>query len=415
MAMVLSLLASSSLATNGYFQHGYGAKSTAMAGVSVALPQDAFAAATNPASVVFVPGRYDIAVSLFNPNRQFTVTGQPSGQPGTFPLTPGPVESDSKWFIVPGLAANWTLGTKSALAVTIIGNGGMNTNYPTKVFNNPMAPVTSPTGVDLMQMFTSLSFAHKITPNHSLGVSAILAYQLFEAKGLQAFGAFSTDATKLTDNDHASSSGFGTRFGYFGKPVDRLSIGASYQTRINASEFKEYAGLFAENGGFDIPATWLVGTAIDLSRTLTVAGDFQQILYSKTRSIANPMNPQNFQQGVLLGADNASGFGWQDMSIVKVGVEWRGIVDLPLRFGFSHGRQPIPSSEMMFNILAPGVIEQHMTFGLSRKFCNQREISLSVVKALNKEISGPNPMEVPGQQAIALAMNQWQFTLGFTF
>jgi long-chain fatty acid transport protein len=414
-AVMFILAGSNALATNGYFQHGYGAKSTAMAGVATALPEDAFAAAINPAEIAFLPHQYNIVFSLFNPNRHFTVTGQPSGQEGTFPLTPGSVTSNSKWFIVPGLAANWILDPKNALAITAVGNGGMNTNYPAKVFDNPMAPVTSPTGVDLSQLFVSASFAHKLAANHSLGLSAILAYQMFEAKGLQAFAGFSTAATTLTDNKHATSSGFGARFGYFGKPVKGLNIGASYQTKINTSKFKDYAGLFAEQGGFDVPANWTVGAAVDLNRTLTLASDFQQILYSGVKSIANPMNPQNFQQGVLLGADNAAGFGWRDMSIIKVGMEWRGIVDLPLRAGYSYGRQPIPSSEMMFNILAPGVIEQHITFGLSHKFCKQRELSLSVMKALNKEISGPNPMEIPGQQTIGLAMNQWEFSLGMSF
>ncbi len=413
--VIFMLAGPDAVATNGYFQHGFGAKSTAMAGVATALPEDAFSTVMNPAEAVFLPHQYNVVLSLFNPNRHFTVTGQPSGQEGTFPLTPGTVTSDSKWFAVPGLAANWILDPKDALAVTAVGNGGMNTNYPAKVFNNPLAPVTSPTGVDLSQLFVSVSFARKLASAHSIGVSAILAYQMFEAKGLQAFSGFSTDATKLTNNKHATSTGFGARFGYFGKPVKGLNVGASYQTKIYASKFKDYAGLYAEQGGFDVPANWTVGASVEVTRTLTLASDFQQILYSGVKSIANPMNPQNFQQGVLLGADNAAGFGWRDMSIIKVGMEWRGIVDLPLRAGYSYGRQPIPSSEMMFNILAPGVIEQHITFGLSHKFCKQHELSLSVMKGLNKEISGPNPMEIPGQQTIGLAMNQWEFSLGMSF
>jgi len=71
---------------------------------------------------------------------------------------------------------------------------------------------------------------------------------------------------------------------------------------------------------------------------------------------------------------------------------------------------------MMFNILAPGVIEQHITFGFSRELCNGKELSFSVTHALTKTIEGPNMMEQPpAEQTIELKMNQWEFVVGFAF
>ena len=67
----------------------------------------------------------------------------------------------------------------------------------------------------------------------------------------------------------------------------------------------------------------------------------------------------------------------------------------------------------MFNILTPGVIEQHLTFGLSRKMCGDKELSFAVMRAFSKKVSGPNPME--GTQTIDLEMAQWEFSLGFSF
>jgi long-chain fatty acid transport protein len=46
--------------------------------------------------MVFLGQRYDLGIEVFNPNRQFSVTGSPSGFPGTFGLAPGTVESGSK-------------------------------------------------------------------------------------------------------------------------------------------------------------------------------------------------------------------------------------------------------------------------------------------------------------------------------
>ena len=57
-------------ATNGYFSHGYGIKAKGMAGVGIALPQDALAAATNPAGMVMVGNRLDVGLDWFRPNRE---------------------------------------------------------------------------------------------------------------------------------------------------------------------------------------------------------------------------------------------------------------------------------------------------------------------------------------------------------
>jgi long-chain fatty acid transport protein len=57
------------LATNGYLAHGYGVKAQGLAGAGIALPQDALAAATNPAGTAFVGERADIGATWFRPTR----------------------------------------------------------------------------------------------------------------------------------------------------------------------------------------------------------------------------------------------------------------------------------------------------------------------------------------------------------
>ena len=61
------LAASSAMATDGYFSHGYGMKAKGMGGVATALAQDSFGGANNPASMVWAGERLDIGVDLFSP------------------------------------------------------------------------------------------------------------------------------------------------------------------------------------------------------------------------------------------------------------------------------------------------------------------------------------------------------------
>lgn len=71
-------------ATNGYFSHGYGAKSQGMAGVGIALPQDALAAATNPAGTAAVGNRYDLGLTLFAPSRDASIIGNDFGADASY-------------------------------------------------------------------------------------------------------------------------------------------------------------------------------------------------------------------------------------------------------------------------------------------------------------------------------------------
>jgi len=403
------LFTNAASATNGYFSHGYGTQAKGMAGVAAAFPQNSLSAATNPAGIVFLGNRYDIGLALFSPDREFEISGSPSGMPGTFGLTPQSVLSDKRLFAIPNVGANWMVDSLTSVGVSIYGNGGMNTTWPAKVFYG-----SEPTGVDLSQAFVTATFARQVLPGHSLGVTGIFGYQWFEADGLQAFSDFSTDPSRLTDNGHDNATGFGARIGYLGHITPYLRIGGSFQTKIYMSEFDDYAGLFSGNGDFDVPATWVAGVAVDVTPELTLAADVQQVLYSDIASVGTPFDPADFQKGILLGSDNGPGFGWEDMLALKIGGQYQATPEMAVRAGYSYGEQPIPESEALFNILAPGVMEHHITVGATKRI-GRYEISVAGMHAISKSVTGANPMEVPGQQDIELSMKQWEFEIGFGF
>jgi len=404
--IALMLSAPSVFATDGYFGVGYDTKSIGMGGAGVALFQNSFFGINNPASLVMHGNKYGLNLGVFNPNREYTVTGNPSGYPGTFGLAPGTVESDSKYFPMPSLALNRMINEKSSIGLSLYGNGGMNTNYPTNTFWG----TSETTGVNLMQMFGALSYSHKIGQKWSVGLSAILAWQSVEITGLQAFSTMSQDATKLTDNGANSALGLGGKVGIQGEIAKGLFFGATFQSRIYMNEFEDYSGLFAESGSFDIPANWTAGLAYMLiPNKLTVAFDVKQIYYSKVNSIGNPMNFM-----APMGSETGSGFGWNDMTIYKFGLEYAANEDWTLRTGFSYGDNPIRSTDVMFNILAPGVIDNHLTFGFSKKM-GTKELNVALVRAFSNTVSGPNPMEAPDTQTIDISMNQWELQIGITF
>jgi long-chain fatty acid transport protein len=184
------------------------------------------------------------------------------------------------------------------------------------------------------------------------------------------------------------------------------------------SEFDDYADLFAEDGGFDIPSSIKLGLSFKTSDTLRINFDIEHTQYNEVDSVGNPMAnllacPWLGGSDVesCLGGANGAGFGWEDMTTYKLGAEWHASQDYIWRFGYSFGEQPIQSADVLFNILAPGVMEQHFTVGLTMVRPDAGEWTFSFMFAPEKSVTGPNMFDPT--QTIELKMNQLEFEFGF--
>jgi len=412
-AALLVAIPGASMATNGYFSHGYGTKSKGLAGGGIALPQDSMAAATNPAGMVWVGERIDLGATLFSPHREYTA------DTGAFMVRGGNHDSDNTLFLIPNFGWNTMLDENSSMGVSVYANGGMNTEYDNDIVAGWRGVYGDGTaGVDLKQLFVNLSYARKLNERASYGVSLILAAQAFEAKGLQTMAAMTKAvrlggaATNLSDNGHDMSYGAGLKFGLQGEVVDGLTLAASYQTKTWMTEFDDYEDLFAEDGDFDIPASATIGLAWNPVDKHTFTFDVQRIMYSGVDSITNPVanlfgcgpNPEN-----CLGGDDGAGFGWDDMTVYKLGWQWEPNNLWTVRLGYSHTEQPIDGADLIFNILAPAVVEEHYTVGLTRKIGKDHEINFAAMYAPKKSVDGHNPM--PGQTAQNIEIEMYQYEL----
>ena len=405
-----ALLSAPAQATNGYFAHGYGVKASGMAGAGIALPQDAIAAAMNPAGMAMLGNRMDFGLTWFRPSRESQLVGSPLPFNGT--VYEGNESSD---FFIPEFGYNRMLNSNMSLGVSVYGNGGMNTDYDQPF---PLFGQTRP-GVDLSQLFIAPTLGYKITPEHAVGVSLNLAWQRFKSYGLENFTApsgpqqFSAYPANVTNNGYDDSYGYGFRIGYLGQFSPMFALGLTYQTKTWMTDLDKYKGLFAEQGGFDIPANYGIGIAVTPMTGLTFAFDVLRIEYSGIKSINNPLLP-NLTSGNLLGTDGGAGFGWQDVTAYKLGVQYALNPQLTLRGGYNYGKQPIPQSETFFNFLAPGVVEDHWTLGATWTLANKSELSFSFMYAPSITVNGVNSIPPNfGGGDINLKMDQ--FSLGVAY
>jgi long-chain fatty acid transport protein len=400
----------SAFATTGYFQHGYGLKAQGMGGVGIALPQDALAPATNPAGLGFIGGRADVGLLWFQPDRESTIAGN------IFPGVNGTYDGNGrKSFWLPEFGISRAFSPNLVGGLAVYGNGGMNTTYKTSPFTGFGG--SSPAGVDLTQLFIAPTLAYKLNPNHSFGVSLIFAYQVFSADGLGPFAPGSVAPGNVSNQGDDKSTGWGLKLGWTGKVTDAVTLGATYQSKINMGNFDKYRGLFAQGGGFDIPETYGFGIAFKATPALTLAGDIQRINYGDVPSVGNPVDCF-FAGTCQLGASNGPGFGWRNTTVYKLGVSYAWSKDLTLRAGYATLRQPIPSNQTLFNILAPGVVEDHLTIGATWAVNGNQELSLGYMHAFNKNVNGANsipPGMPPGFGGGNANLKMQQNSLGVSY
>lgn len=374
----LALLSSeAAYATDGYFPHGYGVKSQGAGGVGIALPQDTLAIASNPAGLSAIGNRIDVGATWFRPIREAEIQGHPMPINGTYEA------NETKNFIIPEFGYSHVIMPETTVGVAVYGHGGMNTDYekPVPLFGN------SRLGMDLAQLFIAPTVAYKVTPTQSVGISLNLAYQHFKARGLQNFAnpMFSGSPDNVTGKGYDHSYGAGIHLGWQGQVSDNVTLGAHYKSKTYMTKFDKYKGLFANQGDFDIPSSYGAGISVKATPKLTIAADVERINYSDVDSVGNSL--ANFFTAQL-GSNNGAGFGWKDSTVYKLGVIYAATDNLTLRAGYNHINQPIPSSQTLFNIIAPGVVENHATLGLTWTFENKSELSFSYFHAFEHKVHG---------------------------
>jgi long-chain fatty acid transport protein len=455
-SVIVSLfVAGSAFATNGYFTHGTGTKNKAMAGAGIAMPEDAIDVTNNPAVAPFVGDQLVIGAALFSPKRKYqTSESVLNGNMGAITIGPNNISSDSNYFVIPHISKSWQMSNDSAWAISFYGRGGMNTDWKggTATFDpdgpGPAGPMTFPgtygasvfggsgdAGVNFSQAFLDITWAKKINDRLSLGIAPVLVAQMFKADGVMSFAqlteTFANSSNpmmpdipqNLSNNGTDWAFGAGLKIGLHATLSDRVSFGVSYQSKIYMSEFDDYADLFANQGDMDIPADFKIGLTFKANERVALSFDIEHIWYSDIDSIANPIQnlftgcPMTQRGGMdtsfCLGGDNGAGFGWEDMTVFKGGLAYKAGEDWTWRFGYSYGKQPIPEDQMSFNILAPGVMEHHLTAGFTLSRTPDREFNMAVMYAPNIDVTGPQNFDTT--QTVTFEMHQFELEASYSW
>lgn len=454
------LISSVSYATNGYFLHGFG-KNKGRGGSGIAQPQDALAAATNPAGMVWVGDRFDLTADVLIPSMGYKFKGLPevNSEAHMFGITDG-------YFVIPAMGVNFMLNDNTSIGYSLYG-AGIGTDYrkestpsiqTLQLPNTPAAdqlvntldpnrtltstqdingqtfnnytlsqPINGTffngdTGVDLLLLMNNISIAHKFSEDFSAGAGLIIGAQSFKARGLLLF----TQLSESPENVHLQGRDWafavGANFGFQYRVAEDVSLAFMYQTELDFKQEK-HKGLLAEQGGMKTPQNATAGVAFEISENTVFTFDFQWINYSGVNAIGNTFSDFDLititGTAILdkMGSESGPGFGWEDAKIFKLGLQWKfdDDSDWTWRAGYSYMNQIEPGSETLMGLLAPAVVTDHYTFGFTWDVDEGNEFNFEFLYAPRTEVAGENVTFSQSLEYIYLEEYSFEFGWGYKF
>ena len=339
-------------ANNGVMLSSYGAKASGMAGVSVALPQDAIASANNPAGMAVIGNRVDGDLTLIDANIHLKTGGERYHDRALVP--------------VPDFGFNRVINDRMTFGVTVFGQGAA-LNYKQPAYGS------TSTKSSLTQLQVAPTLTWKIADHHYLGFSPRIAYQTMNIKGVENFGFHS--------QGRAHALGAGAALGYLWQPTETLTLGATYASPVWFQKLDGYEKLLP-NGRLNLPQQAGVGAAYQLSPQLTIAADFLWLDWSSQHGYGNRLSNRP------LGTKQGPGFGWKDQKLLRLGMSYTLNPAWTLRSGVSFSNHYIPRSEATFAALAPFSEYTHYSVGATYHLSAQTEITGAYLRGIQHTLKG---------------------------
>ena len=374
----LFLLSSFAYSQSGHIMQGVGAVNMSMGGASTAQPLDISGALQwNPASISafndkiikFDIGMFYSSPELFSTVPEFNELGQPTGN-----FFSGSTKDDRGVSPMPALAMVWGKeGSKHTFGASAFGISGFGVTFPESTTN----PINMPQSMggfgrvesDYMLLQVGFTWAYELSEKFSIGIEPTFNYATLE---LMPNPTANPSQAGYPSTDKANATGFGAQIGLFYNSGTGFKAGASYKTAQYFSDF-EFKNTYLDNStgtnkfNMDYPAIISFGLGYSKS-DFDFALDYRMVDYENT---------DGFSETGWTPTASVAGFGWDNISIVSAGIQYKGVNKFPLRLGYTYSSNPISSDVAMFNIPATAVIKNAYQLGFS--YLAGENISLDAV------------------------------------
>ena len=330
-AVLLPILGGEASAVNGLQLTGYGSKAQGMGGASIAFPQDAMAAANNPAGMAYVGDQLYLGTQALwdhTDSRNGPMTNHGAGVSFTPEIGYNHV-----------LNEQWTIGLSNA-------SNGAGFEYD----NNIATGGSDGTKGTVITQIILPTVTYKPTPDLAIGFSLAPAVS---AINLENFPG-------VTHDGYEFATGLGWRAGVLWRANDIWSFGAMYGSKIKMGSFDGYGeqALAGTNGALDVPEQYGVGVAVNLTPKLTLAADFLRIRWGETQF--------------------APLFGWSDQKVRRVGLNYAVNDSWAVRAGVSYANRTFDSDDTVRNLMLVAINSKAASIGATKTFSDGDELTFGV-------------------------------------
>jgi len=347
-------------ALNGAAEIGVGAKSKGMGGVGIALPQDAFVAALNPAGLYCVGNSIDVGLGYtFQEGLSRHYDRDTNATLSIFTN-----KSEGVWF--PELAASWRFCRSQAVGFAAYVRGALSTKYDAQLFEWDFN--SSPSRFDAYTIFLTPSWAWQINRCLAFGLAVNGVVQLHRnnVQFTEANGSVLPNRPQgyfVGPDTLDVSGGANVRVGLLYSVSGRFHVGITYQTPALMSKLNDYNGQWPRTGFWDWPADLGLGAALHFCKGWVVSVDWNYLFWNDTITWGNPYRG-------LTGQAVGPGFGWVDRTVWKLGLAWTPscLPCVTVRIGYNYGTPPVLGDDVYLNQLTLATIAHHITAGASARF-----------------------------------------------
>lgn len=371
------LFATFAFSQAGHIMQGVGAVNMSMGGASTAQPLDISGALQwNPAAISAFDNnilKFDIGLFFSSPELSASL---PAGMLGAgAPAVSGTTKDDRGVSPMPALAMVWGKeDSKHTFGVSAFGISGFGVTFPEEA-NNPLSssfnpnensnPINYPQAAngfgriesDYILLQIGFTWAYEISDQFSIGFEPTVDYATLE---LMPNPTANPSSAGYPSTDKATAIGFGGQIGLFYDSGTGFKAGASWKSTQYFGDF-DFNNTFLDSStstssfNMDYPSILSFGLGYSTAN-VDLALDYRNVNYKNT---------DGFEASGWTQTGSVAGFGWDNISIVSAGIQYKGIEKLPLRIGYTYSSNPIKNELTFFNSPATAIIKNAFQFGFS--------------------------------------------------
>ncbi len=127
---------------------------------------------------------------------------------------------------------------------------------------------------------------------------------------------------------------------------------------------------------------------------VVVSLDLERIMWTHTKAFRQDyFVPDGGTLLPTLGGPDGPGFGWNDQSVIKLGVGWDVNDCLTLRLGLNYGDRPMGGFDTRLNALTQQTIDTHITGGFTWYLPCCGELTMNYIHGFASTLRGDRPSD----------------------